>query len=331
MPLPPNWQRRLLRQLGAPATPANLQFLNEWHLREGGGDKNTAHYNPLNTTQRAPGATAMNSVGVKAYRNAQQGITATVQTLTNGRYDDIVSGLRSGRATVAQLASSASLRVWGTGTWASSGKAGAGAGGATAAPLSLPEGGVSAPVQPQYTVQDAMREGLQALASGTYDPTKGLAALRRASEATAAAAKASAGTQEINYGSMALPVMGAPGSKFGQRAVRTIQQYLGIPYVWGGESPKGFDCSGLLQYVWNQLGVKIPRVTYDQWKAGRSVGRGQLRPGDAVFFRPGPRGPEHVGMFIGGGQFVEAARTGTPVRISTLKGRGDYMGARRYA
>lgn len=331
MPVPPNWQRRLLNQLGAPATAANLQFLNEWHLREGGGDKNSAHYNPLNTTQRAPGAVGMNSVGVKAYRNAQQGITATVQTLLNGHYDDIVRGLRSGKATAAQLASSASLKVWGTGTWGSS-PAGAGASGAsaTASPPAL-DGLASAPVQPAFTVEDAMRESLQALANGTYDPTKGLASLRRAAEATANAARANARKGDVNYLSQAFPLYGPKGSKFGGRAARMVQQYLGINYVWGGATPKGFDCSGLLQYVWNQLGVKIPRVTYDQWKTGRAVGRGQLRPGDAVFFHPGPRGPEHVGMYIGGGQFIEAPRTGLQVRISNLKGRSDFMGGRRYA
>jgi cell wall-associated NlpC family hydrolase len=113
--------------------------------------------------------------------------------------------------------------------------------------------------------------------------------------------------------------------------VGLVQQYLGTPYVWGGEQPGGFDCSGLLQYVWGKKGVKIPRVTYDQWQTGAAVAKKELQPGDAVFFRPGPRGPEHVGMYIGGGRFVEAARRGTNVRISQLAGRTDYIGARRFA
>jgi hypothetical protein len=120
MAVPRNWQRQLLRGIGAPITPANLQFLNEWHQREGGGDKNDANFNPLNTTQGAPGSSSMNSVGVKRYRSGQQGIRATVQTLLNGYYNDIVGGLRSGKATSAQLASSPSLKKWGTGTWGSS-------------------------------------------------------------------------------------------------------------------------------------------------------------------------------------------------------------------
>lgn len=124
-----------------------------------------------------------------------------------------------------------------------------------------------------------------------------------------------------------------PASPHDTTAVQTIEKYLGTPYVWGGASPKGFDCSGLLQYVWGQQGVKIPRTSYQQWQTGKAVGRSQLQPGDAVFFKGSDSMnglPGHVGMYIGGGRFVEAPHTGSVVRISTLAGRGDYMGARRY-
>lgn len=127
-------------------------------------------------------------------------------------------------------------------------------------------------------------------------------------------------------------------------AVSAARGVIGTPYSWGGggtggpsrgiaqgASTVGFDCSSLLQYAYGKQGVKIPRVTYDQFRTGAPVPRNQLRPGDAVFFHPGPRGPEHVGLFIGGGKFIEAPHTGATVRISELAGRGDYMGARRYA
>jgi cell wall-associated NlpC family hydrolase len=322
----PNWERALLRALRIPITRNALVGLAEWQRREGG----TASFNPLNTTQPMPGASSYNSVGVRNYRTAQQGILATAHTLQNGRYNDILHALRSGHP----LGSQASLKVWGTGTWQPTGK-GAGAGGAVAAPLRPLDGQVtaSAPVQPAFTVQDALRQGLSALASGNYDPMLGLAALRRAALSTAAAAKANAAKGAVNYGSMSFPVMGDKTSKFGSNAARIVQHYLGTPYVWGGESTKGFDCSGLLQWVWGKLGVKIPRTTYDQFKAGKVV-KGQLRPGDAVFFRGSdPKGglPGHVGMYIGGGQFIEAPHSGAVVRISNLKGRRDYQGARRYA
>ncbi len=130
-----------------------------------------------------------------------------------------------------------------------------------------------------------------------------------------------------------VPVEGGITSR-DRKAVSLVMSLRGIPYVWGGTSKAGFDCSGLLQYVWKKAGVNIPRVTYDQWDAGTPVGRNGLRPGDAVFFRGSdPQGgkPGHVGMYIGGGKFVEAARSGTPVRVSRLAGRSDFMGARRYA
>jgi cell wall-associated NlpC family hydrolase len=114
-------------------------------------------------------------------------------------------------------------------------------------------------------------------------------------------------------------------------AVDLVKQYLGTPYQWGGSNPGGFDCSGLLQYVWAKQGVQIPRTTYEQYKAGIDVTGSQLRPGDAVFFEPTKAGPGHVGMFIGNGRFIESPHTGSSVRISNLAGRRDYVGARRYA
>lgn len=123
------------------------------------------------------------------------------------------------------------------------------------------------------------------------------------------------------------------GSSADKSAVSTIREYLGTPYVWGGESPKGFDCSGLLQYVWGKQGVQIPRTSQEQWNTGQTVGKSQLRPGDAVFFT-GSDGtqsaPGHVGMYIGNGKFVEAPHTGSSVRISNLNGYPGYVGARRY-
>lgn len=103
--------------------------------------------------------------------------------------------------------------------------------------------------------------------------------------------------------------------------VALAKQYLGTPYVWGGTTPKGFDCSGLLQYVWAKKGVKIPRTTYQQIKAGKQVPLTGLQAGDAVFFGSS-KDPHHVGMYIGNGQFIQAPHTGDVVKISNLS---DYM------
>jgi hypothetical protein len=106
------------------------------------------------------------------------------------------------------------------------------------------------------------------------------------------------------------------GLSLGERAVHTAEQYLGVPYVWGGESPSGFDCSGLVQYVYGKLGVHLPRTSFAQYNAGRHVSRSGLRPGDLVFFDA----LGHVGIDIGGGRFIHAPHTGTRVQIGTLAG-----------
>jgi peptidoglycan DL-endopeptidase CwlO len=113
----------------------------------------------------------------------------------------------------------------------------------------------------------------------------------------------------------------------GERAVHTAEQYLGVPYVWGGESPSGFDCSGLVQYVYGKLGVHLPRTSYAQYNAGRHVSRGDLRAGDLVFFDA----LGHVGIYIGGGRFIHAPHTGTRVQIGVLAGWYDqhWAGATR--
>jgi cell wall-associated NlpC family hydrolase len=104
-------------------------------------------------------------------------------------------------------------------------------------------------------------------------------------------------------------------------------QYLGIPYTWGGASPDtGFDCSGLVMYVFAQLGVQLPHFAAAQYGYGVAVPRDQLQPGDLVFFD----GLSHVGIYIGNGQVVHAPHTGTVVSISPLSQFGaSYVGARR--
>jgi hypothetical protein len=105
------YAQELLSKLGAPATANNVAFLNAWAKAEGGN----ASYNPFNTTQPAPGASNYNSVGVRNYTSPQQGISATIQTLLNGRYGNIVQGLRSG-ATPQALATAVANSPWGTGS-----------------------------------------------------------------------------------------------------------------------------------------------------------------------------------------------------------------------
>lgn len=119
----------------------------------------------------------------------------------------------------------------------------------------------------------------------------------------------------------------------GNKIVDTAKKYLGTPYVWGGASPSGFDCSGLMQYVYAQNGIKIPRVSQDQFKSGSAVKSGNLAPGDLVFFKgytKDAQNPGHVGMYIGDGKYIQAPKTGDVVKVSSLSDRSDYVGARRY-
>ena len=104
----------------------------------------------------------------------------------------------------------------------------------------------------------------------------------------------------------------------GQRAVDLALQFLGVPYAWGGATPSGFDCSGLVMYVYSQLGVSLTHYSGAQFHEGTPVPREALVPGDIVFFHQTSRGPQHEGLYIGNGQFVHAPHTGDVVRISSL-------------
>jgi peptidoglycan DL-endopeptidase CwlO len=119
----------------------------------------------------------------------------------------------------------------------------------------------------------------------------------------------------------------APPSQYGG-VVGIAMRYLGVPYVWGGASPSGFDCSGLVAYAYGQMGVSLPHYTGAQWNVGVAVSRDSLEPGDLVFFD----GLNHVGIYIGGGQFIHAPHTGDVVKISSLSESwyaSTYVGARR--
>jgi peptidoglycan DL-endopeptidase CwlO len=109
--------------------------------------------------------------------------------------------------------------------------------------------------------------------------------------------------------------------------VGIAMQYLGVPYVWGGSTPRGFDCSGLVSYVFAQIGVSVPHSSYSQFGMGTAVSINDLQPGDLVFFA----GASHVGIYIGGGQFIHAPHTGDVVKISSLSGyySSNFAGARR--
>jgi len=109
--------------------------------------------------------------------------------------------------------------------------------------------------------------------------------------------------------------------------VVTAFRYIGIPYKWGGETPEeGFDCSGLMMYIFAQYGINLPHSSQIQSTLGRPV-EWELRPGDLVFFG---NPIHHVGMYVGADYFLEAPRTGDVVKISRLSQRNDFAWARRF-
>jgi len=101
-------------------------------------------------------------------------------------------------------------------------------------------------------------------------------------------------------------------------AATMAEKYLGTPYVFGGSTPKGFDCSGLVQYVYRRFGVKLPRRAIDQSRTGSRVGMRELRRNDLVFFRTRGSSVSHVGIYLGGGEFIHAPGTGKHIRTDSL-------------
>ena len=107
--------------------------------------------------------------------------------------------------------------------------------------------------------------------------------------------------------------------------VETARQQVGVPYRYGGESPRGFDCSGLVHYAYARAGIEVPRTTRELLRHARRVPLSKLRPGDVLFFRVAPPKISHVGLYIGDGRFVHAPSSGKKVSYSSLN---DYYWSR---
>jgi peptidoglycan DL-endopeptidase CwlO len=153
-----------------------------------------------------------------------------------------------------------------------------------------------------------------------------LAEQAREKKAAAAAAAQQTSQSTPSTPTSIVPPPGPPVASNGAghpQAASIALQYLGVPYVYGGASPGGFDCSGLVMYVYARLGISLPHYTVAQWNATQPVA--SPAPGDLVFFD----GLGHVGIYIGNGQMVDAPHTGSVVRIDSISGFGSYNGARR--
>lgn len=336
-----DWRVTYLRALGAKPTPAALSFLAKWQPWEGGATHNDAHFNYFNTTQDMPGSRSINSVGVKAYPSLAVGAQAFAKTLLGrAEYAPLVDFLRTGKGDPTPglsewvsgspdsqhglsyaakiLGSHASVPASGEGGNQPVGQVPA----RTDAPSLLTADTGAAQIRSQAI------QGFGDVASGVKSATESFGDISGLVHALHAAK-----IPTIHPETQAA-VQAEPDGLTAQ-AVRLAQKYIGVKYTWGGTNAKtGFDCSGLVQAVWHQLGVNIPRTTYAQWDAGAAVKQSDLKPGDEVFFTgsdPMNGKPGHEGLYIGNGQFIEAPGSGMHVRISKLAGRTDYVGARRFA
>lgn len=111
---------------------------------------------------------------------------------------------------------------------------------------------------------------------------------------------------------------GIKSSSMKDKLLDMVKPYMNIPYVWGGTTTKGFDCSGFTKYIMNKLGVDLNRVAKDQAKQGEYVPRSELKEGDLIFFDTKGNGVSHVGMYLGNGEFVHASSAAKKVTISSL-------------
>ena len=117
-----------------------------------------------------------------------------------------------------------------------------------------------------------------------------------------------------------------PPSKVAQGILTEAYNLVGVPYRTGGADPKGFDCSGLVQYVHSQVGLEIPRSTAEQLKSAKWVRFSQLQPGDLVFFRISGSKADHVGIYWGDGRFIHAPNRGKEVSFAHID--SDYWNKR---
>lgn len=112
-----------------------------------------------------------------------------------------------------------------------------------------------------------------------------------------------------------VPSTGAGSGTTADQVIDEAKKYLGVKYVWGGESPSGFDCSGLVQYVYKKFGITLPRVSQDQAHSGRAVSAADAKPGDLVFFH---NPATHVGIYLGNGMMLDAPNSSSHVRIEKV-------------
>ena len=128
-----------------------------------------------------------------------------------------------------------------------------------------------------------------------------------------------------------MPEVSRGSNYISRRVIQSAMQYMGVPYVFGGTTPGGFDCSGYVRYVFAQAGIYLPRMADEQYEAGMPISTSELVPGDLVFFSTYTYGASHVGIYLGNGNFIHASSS-RGVSIASLDSSywvSTYIGSRR--
>jgi peptidoglycan DL-endopeptidase CwlO len=182
----------------------------------------------------------------------------------------------------------------------------------------------------QLSVMTANKNYVQSQLSQRRHVLSGLEAeVSRLQAAEAAAQLAQAASQARSLGHRGSPAndnFPDPGIPAHGNVVQYAESRIGCPYVWAASGPRAFDCSGLMMWCYGKIGISLPHSSSAQYSSGPHVSRKDLQPGDLVFF--GRSGIHHVGMYVGGGEMIEAPYTGARVRRASAF-RGDYAGACR--
>jgi cell wall-associated NlpC family hydrolase len=149
-------------------------------------------------------------------------------------------------------------------------------------------------------------------------------------QASAQSSSSSSGGGSGGGGSVSVNLSPPPPTSSGAAgAVQAAQGEIGVPYEWGGSSPSGFDCSGLIEWAYGQVGISLPHYSGAQYNDTTHIPLGDIAPGDILFYGPG--GSEHEAMYIGNGMMVEAPYTGANVRDTPMRTDGGFAGVGRVA